>query len=243
MKLYPMVSTLVIIHLALWLIIDFLQLSIGWEIYTFGVGYNLLVSLGEYWRLFTPIFLHGDLMHALFNSFSLVLFGPALERILGKGKFLVAYFGAGIIGNIGTYLIEPLDYIHLGASGAIYGLFGVYLFMILFRKHLIDQNSSQMVMTIFAIGVLMSFVGSNINIIAHLAGFVGGFILAPLVLQGVKSYSPSQAYRRSYPDNNGEVQFDPNRWNKKRILPKKIRKNWIWIVIGILALIGLFSRF
>ncbi|WYV02374.1 rhomboid family intramembrane serine protease [Oceanobacillus sp. FSL H7-0719] len=243
MKLYPVVSTLVIIHLALWVIIDLLQLSIGQEIYVFGVGYNLLVSLGEYWRLVTPIFLHGDLMHALFNSFALVLFGPALEQMLGKGKFIFAYLGAGIIGNIGTFFLEPLDYTHLGASGAVYGLFGIYIFMVLFRKNLIDQNSSQMIMTIFIIGVLMSFVGSSINIVAHLAGFAGGFILAPIVLQNVRVYNPWQAYRRSYPDNHGEIQFDPNRWNKKRIIPKKLKDNWLWILIGVLALIGLFSRF
>ncbi len=244
MKLYPIVSTLIIIHLVLWVIIDFLQLSIGMDIYYFGVGNNFSVSLGEYWRLVTPIFLHGDLTHVLFNSFALVLFGPALEQMLGKGKFIFAYLGAGIIGNIGTYFLEPLEYTHLGASGAIYGLFGIYIFMVLFRKHLIDQNSSQMVMTIFIIGVLMSFVGGNINIVAHLTGFAGGFILAPLVLHRVEPYNPWQAaYKRSYSDNHGEIQFDPNRWNKKRIFPKKLKDNWLLIIIGILALIGLFSRF
>lgn len=242
-KLYPIVSTLIIIHLVLWVIIDFLKLSIGWDIYVFGVGNNFLVSLGEYWRLVTPIFLHGDLMHALFNSFALVLFGPALEQMLGKGKFIFAYLGAGIIGNIGTYFLEPLEYTHLGASGAIYGLFGIYIFMVLFRKQLIDQNSSQMIMTIFIIGVLMSFVGTDINIVAHLAGFAGGFILAPLVLYKVRPYNPWLAYKQSYPDNHGEIQFDPNRWNKKRIIPKKLKDNWLLIIIGILALIGLLSRF
>lgn len=242
MKLYPIVSTLIIIHLALWIIIDLLQLPIGREIYTFGVGYNLLVAMGEYWRLFTPIFLHGDLMHTLFNSFALVLFGPALEQMLGKWKFLIAYFWAGIFANIVTFLVEPLQYVHLGASGAVYGLFGIYIFMALFRKYLIDQNSSQMIKTILIIGVIMSFFGSNINIVAHLAGFVGGFIIAPLVLINVQSYNPWRSYRRSYPDNSGEIQFDPNRWNKKRIIPKKLKDNWLWVIIGVLALMGLLSR-
>lgn len=242
-KLYPVVSTLVIIHLALWLIIDFFKLGIGWEIYTFGVGYNLLVALGEYWRLVTPIFLHGDLTHALFNSFALVIFGPALERMIGKVRFILFYLGAGIAGNIATFFLEPLQYVHLGASGAVYGLFGAYIFMVFFRKHLIDYGSSQMVTTIVIIGVLMSFIGTRINIIAHLGGFAGGFILAPLVLKGIRPFSPWQAYQRSYPDNDGEIQFNPNRWNKKRRIPNTIRKNWLWIVIGIFALLGLLSRF
>lgn len=241
-KLYPIVSILIIIHFSLWLIIDLLQLHIGWQIYTFGVGYNLLVSLGEYWRLFTPIFLHADLTHALFNSFALVLFGPALEQMLGKVKFLLAYFSAGIIGNIGTYFFEPLDYLHLGASGAVYGLLGIYVFMTIYRKDLIDAGSSQVVRTLLIIGILMSFFGGRINIIAHLTGFIGGFIIAPLVLKNARIYNPFRAFERSYPDSAGDIQFDPNRWNKKRIIPRKLKDNWIWIAIGILALIGLLNR-
>lgn len=234
---------LVIIHLTLWFLMEFFWNLIGQRIYTFGVGYNLLVALGEYWRLLTPVFLHRDLMHCLFNSFALVIFGPALEQMIGRTRFLLAYIGAGIAGNIGTFLIEPLDYLHLGASGAIYGLFGMYIFMVAFRKHLIDSSSSQMIMTILIIGVLMSLVGRNINIIAHLAGFAGGFLIAPLVLKNIRPFSPWRAYQRSYPDNSGEIQFDPNRWSKKRRIQEKIRKNWLWIVIGALALLGIFTDF
>lgn len=242
MKLYPIVSTIIIINLSLWLI-SFLQLGIATDIREFGIGVNLFVAQGEYWRLVTPIFLHGGTMHALFNSFALVLFGPALEQMIGKYKFIFFYLGAGIIGNIGTYIFAPLIYVHLGASGSVYGLFGAYMFMALFRKRLIDQDSSQMIMVIFGVGVLMSVIGPNINISAHLAGFAGGFILAPLVLINASPYNPFRAFQRSYPDNNGEIGFDPNRWNKKRRIPNKLKANWLWIIIGILALIGLISRF
>ncbi|MFD1851845.1 rhomboid family intramembrane serine protease [Oceanobacillus bengalensis] len=242
MQNYPIVSTLVIIHLVLWFIIDFLGLQIGLAIRDIGIGSNFLVAQGEYWRLFTPIFLHGDLMHALFNSFSLVLFGPALEQMLGKPKFLFAYFGAGLIGNIATYIFEPLLYVHLGASGAVFGLFGIYIFMVMNRKHLIDQSSAQMISTILIISLIMTFLRSNINIYAHLFGFIGGFIIAPLVLKNVRPYSPWRNQRRRYRDDD-EIQFDPNRWRKKRWLPQKVRQHLIWIIIGILAVIGLLSRF
>ncbi|RKQ30924.1 rhomboid family intramembrane serine protease [Oceanobacillus halophilus] len=243
MEYYPIVSTLVIIHFALWLIIDFLALPLGHTLESWGIGMNFLIAQGQYWRLFTPIFLHGDLMHALFNSFSLVLFGPALEQMLGKSKFLLAYFGAGIIGNIGTFFFGPLNYWHLGASGAIFGLFGIYIFMVLNRKHLIDQSSAQMVSTILVIGLIMTFLRSGINIYAHIFGFIGGFIIAPLVLSKAQPYSPWRNQRRRRRYSEGEIQFDPNRWRKKRWIPAKIRKNWLLIVIGILALLGLLRRF
>ncbi|GFZ78113.1 hypothetical protein GCM10010978_19590 [Compostibacillus humi] len=242
MELYPVVSILVIIHLGLWLIINALQLPFGLMIRDLGVGVNFLIAQGEYWRLITPVFLHGDLMHALFNSFSLVLFGPALEQMLGKGKFLFAYFGAAFIANVATFLFEPLGYAHLGASGAIFGLFGVYVFMISFRKHLIDEGSAQIVTTIFIIGLIMTFIRPNINIQAHIFGFIGGFLIAPLILNNVRPYSPWRRPRRTYDYDDGEIQFDPNRWQKRRLIPDKVRKNWLWIIIGVLALLGLLSR-
>lgn len=128
-------------------------------------GYNLGVANGEWWRLITPILLHAGFTHLLFNSMSIFLFAPALERMLGKARFLLVYAGSGIIGNIGTYVTEPLDYVHVGASGAIFGLFGVYLFMVLFRNELIGQEHSKMIITLLAFAILMSFINSNINMI------------------------------------------------------------------------------
>ncbi|RFA33660.1 rhomboid family intramembrane serine protease [Virgibacillus dokdonensis] len=239
---YPIVSTLVIIHLALWLVINFLQLPFGIWLYQLGEGSNYGIEQGEYWRLITPIFLHADLMHALFNSFSLVLFGPALEQMLGRTKFIIGYLFAGIFGNLGTYLVEDLFYFHIGASGAIFGLFGIYIFMVLFRKHLIDQISSQIVTTIFVIGLIMTFFNPGINVSGHIFGFLGGVIIAPIVLAGANSYNPWAAVaRRNRYRNDDDIQFDPNRWNKKR-LPRSFSKNIGWIIFGVLVLLGLLSR-
>ena len=239
-RYYPLVSALVIIHLVLWLFIDFLQLPLAHDLFNWGVGNNYLISEGEYWRLITPIFLHGGLTHALFNSFSLVLFGPALEQMLGKTKFIVAYFGAGLIGNIAALLIAPPSYSHVGASGAIFGLFGIYVFMISFRKHLIDPANGQIVMTIFIIGLVMTFLRPGINIYAHVFGFIGGFVLAPLVLtKSVVAFSPWRNVRRQ---DDHSIQFDPNRWNKRRISPK-LKKNIIWVILGILVVFGILGRF
>lgn len=247
MQFYPVVSTIIIINLLLWLIINVLHLQIGEIIYSWSVGSNIRVSYGDYWRLLTPIFLHGGSSHVLFNSFALVLFAPALEQMLGKFRFVVFYLLAGIIGNVGTYMMAPMSMtLHLGASGAIYGLFGVYIFMVLFRKQLIDAGNAQIVTIIFVLGVVMSFIQPNINISAHLFGALGGFLLAPLFLIGVERFSLRKSYvRRTTVTSDDEIKFDPDRWKKKTFRPKnrKNKSQLFWVIFIILVLIGFISTY
>lgn len=195
-QFYPVVSIIVMINLILWLLIDILQL--GHSLYNFGIGHNLSIYLyDEYWRLITPIFLHAGFSHFIFNSFATVIFGPALEQMLGRIKFIIAYFVMGFAGNLGTYLIDPTSPVpHLGASGAIYGLFGIYMFMVIFRKDLIDPMNAQIVKTIFFIGLVMTFVMPNINIAAHLFGVISGFALGPILLNNASPFSTIKNFRR-----------------------------------------------
>lgn len=181
-RLYPVVTFILALQAVLWLFFSLPAHSVVlWR--DTVTGYNLGVANGEWWRLITPILLHAGFTHLLFNSMSIFLFAPALERMLGKARFLLVYAGSGIIGNIGTYITEPLDYVHVGASGAIFGLFGVYLFMVLFRNELIGQEHSKMIITLLAFAVLMSFINSNINMMAHLFGLCGGLLLSFLCVQ------------------------------------------------------------
>lgn len=245
-RFYPIVSTLIIINIIIWLLY-FLQFSLGHSIYNFGIGQNLSIHDGQYWRLITPIFLHGGLGHVAFNSFSLVLFGPALEQMLGKVKFFIAYFGTGILANLATYIIDPTSMtLHLGASGAIYGLFGIYIYMVVLRKDLIDPGNAQIVMTIFIIGIVMTFVQPNINIAAHIFGAISGFAIAPLVVRNAEPFSMVKNYmrvKRKTKTNFDDIQFNPNRWHNKRKVNSKPVMKIVWIVFIILVIIGFVSRF
>ncbi|WP_078551273.1 rhomboid family intramembrane serine protease [Bacillus alkalicellulosilyticus] len=233
-KNYPVITVIVAIHLILFLWMNFFPG--GTWIRTQGIGFNLSVYYGEYWRLLTPIFMHIGVGHVLFNSFSLVLFGPALERMLGKVRFLLVYVLCGVIANIATYFIGGLNYpAHLGASGAIFGLFGLYLYMSLYRKDLIDQANSQIVMTILIIGLVMTFVNTNINIFAHLFGLIAGAAFAPIFLANARPY-----YMRQPVHDPGEISFNPNRWRKKGM--NQNLKKALWAGIIILVLVGLFFR-
>ncbi|MBU8908770.1 rhomboid family intramembrane serine protease [Desertibacillus haloalkaliphilus] len=233
---YPVITILVAIHLILFVWMNFLPF--GSLVRNLGIGFNPLIAQGEYWRLVTPIFMHITLSHVLFNSFSLVLFGPALERMLGKFRFILIYITTGVIANIATFYIGGLNYPpHLGASGAIFGLFGIYVYMVLNRQDLIDQANSQVVMTILIIGLVMTFVNTNINIFAHLFGLIAGAALAPIILRKAR---PFYQYRHVFDDN--EVSFDPNRWRKRRV-NKQVVQKIIWISFAVLVLVGLLVRF
>ncbi|WP_026580731.1 rhomboid family intramembrane serine protease [Bacillus sp. J33] len=191
LRFYPVVSTIIFIHILLYLL-TVIPIFPNALIFEKLAGVNLYIIEGEYWRLVTPIILHSGFPHVLFNSFSLVLFGPALEQILGKSKFIFLYVTAGVAANIATLLLEPMTYIHVGASGAIFGLFGFFAAIIIFRKDLLSRENSQIILTITVIGVIMTFLQPNINVTAHIFGLIAGFLIgAAFLSKGRQSMSAS----------------------------------------------------
>ncbi|SEN90567.1 Membrane associated serine protease, rhomboid family [Mesobacillus persicus] len=180
-RFYPLITFILLFQLVIFLATS-LPFIPSREIFSLLAGVNLYIVEGELWRIVTPIFVHAGLAHLLFNSFSLVLFGPALERILGKGKFLFVYLLTGIAANIATLMLEPLTYTHVGSSGAIFGLFGFYIAITMFRKDLLSKENSQTILTIAVIGVVMTFFQANINITAHIFGLIAGFLTGRVIL-------------------------------------------------------------
>ncbi|MDN7243384.1 rhomboid family intramembrane serine protease [Planococcus sp. N028] len=173
-RLYPVVSTLiaisVLIHILTWLP------GIGSQLFLFGFGYNLYIAQGEWWRFITPVFLHGGFMHLLFNMFSLFLFGPELERLTGKVRFITIYLLAGFFGSAATYFLQPLDYSHVGASGAIFGIFGAFGALLYYGRRVLPQLR-QIILPIIVISIVMTFLTPNVNATAHIAGLLTGFLI------------------------------------------------------------------
>jgi rhomboid protease GluP len=180
LRFYPIVSIIVAIHIILYLFTIVPVFPNFWFIENLS-GVNLYIMEGEFWRLITPIFMHSGFSHMLFNSFSLVLFGPALERMLGGPRFLLVYLVSGLIANVATLMIEPLTYTHVGSSGAIFGLFGYYIALIIFHKNMLSKQNSQIIITLCVISLVMTFIEPNINITAHLFGLLGGFVLGATI--------------------------------------------------------------
>lgn len=146
----------------------------------YGTGINLYISEGQWWRLFTPIFLHQSFTHLLFNGFSLAIFGPTLEKYLGSFKFVLFFLATGFIANIATFFLKPLTYIHVGASGALFGILGFFLYIALYRKNDLSATEMNTIYTLTGIAVIMTFIQPNINIVGHISGLLAGLALAPV---------------------------------------------------------------
>lgn len=174
MQFYPVVSTLIALNIMIY-VLTILPI-IGDFVFYFGLGSNRLISEGEWWRFVTPMFLHGGLLHLLFNMFSLYLFGPELEKLAGKVRFLTIYFMAGLFGTMVTFLLQDLDYNHVGASGAIYGIFGAFAALVYYARNTMPQLKG-IIVPIIVISIIMTFLQPNINITAHLTGLVVGFLI------------------------------------------------------------------
>src|SRR4051812_49971100 len=102
----------------------------------FGAKVNSSIDRGEYWRLVTPIFIHIGFLHIAFNSYALWIVGPQVEKLYGGSRFVILYVLTGIAGVAGSYFYHPLSQ-SAGASGAIFGLFGVLLvFGIRYQKNI-----------------------------------------------------------------------------------------------------------
>lgn len=179
---YRAVTVLILIMMIVFVLVLF-PIFPGNVLFYYGAGVNLYIADGQWWRLITPIFLHSTFTHLLFNGFSLAIFGPFLEKLLGTVKFSIFFLSTGILANIATFLINPLTYNHVGASGAIFGLLGFFLYLVLFNKTNFTNNERNTVYTLTGIAVIMTFIQPQINVIGHLAGLATGFLTAPLYLR------------------------------------------------------------
>jgi rhomboid protease GluP len=140
-----------------------------------GAKVTHLIVAGQYWRLFTAMFLHIGIMHLLFNGYALLAVGTELERLFGPGRFTAIYLLSGLSGNLASYAFSPN--LAAGASGAIFGLIGALAsFFILHRERLGAWGRARLANIAFliAINLFFGFTQPGIDNLAHLGGLLGG---------------------------------------------------------------------
>jgi membrane associated rhomboid family serine protease len=136
------------------------------------------VAFGDWYRLLTSAFLHEPpgsgigLTHIIFNMWALIVVGPALERVLGRVRFLAVYLVSALAGSVFYYLLAPANAAAIGASGAIFGLFGAWF--VLARRLRVD---SRQIVLLIVLNLAITFIVPGIALQDHVGGLVAGMSL------------------------------------------------------------------
>jgi rhomboid protease GluP len=166
----------------------------------FGAKDNHLIQQGQWWRLITPIFLHGGWLHLLVNGFSLYSLGGSMERIYGPKKYLLIFLFAGFTGNVLSYWLSPT--MSLGASGALFGLVGAGLvFPIRFRSLIAPEARASILRQLATVAIINLAIGFSLQGIidnwAHIGGLLGGAFAAIFLIPDVLEGRPRSLFANS----------------------------------------------
>ena len=162
-------------------------------LFDLGAMFPPAIAAGQFWRLFTAMFLHAGLLHLGFNAYALWLFGRQVESAYGRTWMLLIYLVSGFLATVASYAFGPISSLGVGASGAIFGIFGAFIAHNYRRRHLaLAAANLRMAMTLILLNLLLAFGFARIDWRAHLGGLVVGF-LAGYVAEGFGSAAQRRA--------------------------------------------------
>ncbi|MFX1409860.1 MAG: rhomboid family intramembrane serine protease [Promethearchaeota archaeon] len=161
--------TLILINFSCFIVFN-LILPVEYILLFVQINENIINNY-EIWRIFTSIFLHSDFIHLFSNMFGLLLFGATIEnsRSYSNIEYLILYFISGLIGNLFSLILLPLNSISLGASGAIFGLIGA-----VFIKIATEDKSLLFLALLYVLFFIITSLAPDINLWAHIFGLLSG---------------------------------------------------------------------
>jgi len=152
-------------------------------LYRLGASWGPAIARGQLYRLITPVFLHANLTHLLFNVFFQLRMGFGMEKQFGREKLMLIYFVCGIVGNLMSISVDPYK-LAVGASTAGFGLIGVWLAEILLSWEILGPARERTVIWIVFMLIsvtTMSTMTPNMDLWGHLGGAFGGFLLSIII--------------------------------------------------------------
>jgi len=159
----------------------------GHDLLKWGANYRPAIDKGEYWRLFTSIFLHGGAMHLLFNMYGLLFVGLFLEPVMGRAKYLLAYLLTGLSASIASAWWHAAT-VSIGASGAIFGLYGVFFALLTVNVFPKNSKKSFLISTSIFIGYnLLNGLTGGVDNAAHIGGLLSGLLLGYILYPSLKN--------------------------------------------------------
>lgn len=196
----------------------------------FGAMQNQLIAHGEYYRLFTSMFLHIGLIHLAFNMYALYVIGQDVERLYGAARFLLIYLLGGLGGSLTSYLLSSGG-LSAGASGAIFALIGASIaYFYLHRNTFGARGQAQLrsMLMLAGINLLFGFTIPGINNLAHMGGLVFGALLGWIL---APKYQAPSVFT---PTADGALTLEDSTSIGRR-LPMLLA---VTVILGVLALVG-----
>jgi len=152
------------------------------DYFSFAIRFNSIVpSLiwndGEFYRLFTSMFVHYSVFYMIVNMLILVLFGANVEYYYGRGRFLFIFFSSGLAGALITFILTTSDYAIVGAAGATSGILGAGLAYVRHTGLNLGKSSKYAIVVCFAVGLFLVAINSGISVWANIGGFMVGSLI------------------------------------------------------------------
>ena len=175
---------MVIINLIVYLVDVVVERISGWDVLQeYGALYaNVPQADGQYYRLFTSMFLHSGISHITGNMISLLFIGISLERVIGHWRMAVIYTVGGLVGSVVAYIYYstavtgPVSMV--GASGAVFAAIGAYVYVLIRNRKRINRTALPRLLIYIALSIYMGATTTGISLSAHIGGLLGGFALA-----------------------------------------------------------------
>jgi membrane associated rhomboid family serine protease len=164
----------------------------GQTLFRLGAMQPIAVASGQFWRLFTAMFLHAGILHIALNAYFFYLFGRMVEGSLGRTWMVVIYMVSGFVASVASYAFGPISILAVGASGAIAGVFGAFIAYAYRRRHMAMYAANlRMALTVIVLNAVIAFGYRAIDWRAHVGGLIAGFAIGYLADQ------PAARQRRS----------------------------------------------
>jgi membrane associated rhomboid family serine protease len=175
----PVTKVLVALNIGIYLITAVQGRGInnpGGALFNKFILYGPAIAHGDWWRLVTPMFLHGYLLHIGFNMFALWVIGRPVEQYLGSLRYVLLYFVSGLAGSAGSLVYSPHSF-GVGASGAIFGILGAMLILEWQHTGKLGGQAASLIALNLVLNFAFNGVGANISIGAHIGGLIGGILV------------------------------------------------------------------
>ncbi|WP_151736110.1 rhomboid family intramembrane serine protease ['Paenibacillus yunnanensis' Narsing Rao et al. 2020] len=191
-RYYPVTSLLILANVIMFILLTLDGGSTNVNtLLKYGGTVNISPFKEELWRYGAAMFLHNGFSHIFFNCFSLLIFAPPLERLLGWWRYALLYLAGGFLANMLGVFVSSRGVIDggtiaVGASGAIYAVYGAYFYIAVLQRGMMDEGSRKTLYGVLVMGIIMSFAVPNIGWAAHLGGLVAGFFLYGLIIRLLK---------------------------------------------------------